>query len=139
MSETQPANVQEGMDPEGGPPPPTNAEDRKAAAAMSSLEERGGDEEETKPNKQIDQEALGKAISRLELADKAGKVATGGEKEGKVEDGEREKRAKVKVDQADVGLLVQELDLNKVKATELLRAHEGDAVRAMRAFVRATA
>ena len=137
MAEPQPASVQEGMDPEG-PPAPTNAEDRKAAAAMSSLEARGG-EDETKPNKQIDQEALGKAISRLELADKAGKVDTG--EKGKVDEEkeEREKRAKIKVDQADVGLLVQELDLNKIKATELLRAHEGDAVRAMRAFVRATA
>lgn len=141
MAEPQPSTVQEGMDPEG-PPAPASAEDRKAAAAMSSLETRGGDEEaEAKRfgNKQIDQEALGKAISRLELADKAGKVAAGEKGKGQKEKEEREKRAKVKVDQADVALLVQELDLNKVKATELLKAHEGDAVRAMRAFVRATA
>ena len=139
MAEPQPSGVQEGMDPEG-PPAPANAEDRKAAAAMSSLETRGEEEEEVKPNKQIDQEALGKAISRLELADKAGKVTTGenGNK-GQKEKEEREKRAKVKVDQADVELLVGELDLNKTKATDLLKAHEGDAVRAMRAFVKATA
>ena len=137
MAEPQPAAVHEGMDPEG-PPPPASGEDRKTAAAMSSLEGRGGDED-VKPNKQIDQEALEKAISRLELADKVGKVAAGDKAKGEKEKEEREKRAKVKVDQADVGLLVQELDLNKVKATELLKAHEGDAVKAMRAFVRATA
>jgi len=137
MAEPQPSGVQEGMDPEG-PPAPTNAEDRKAAAAMSSLETRGG-EEEVKPNKQIDQEALGKAISRLELADKVGKVAAGDTSKSQKDKEEREKRAKIKVDQADVALLVEELDLNKLKATDLLKAHEGDAVRAMRAFVRATA
>ena len=141
MAEPQPSSVQEGMDPEG-PPAPASAEDRKAAAAMSSLETHGGDEEaETKKsnNKQIDQEALVKAISRLELADKAAKVAAGEKSQGEKEKEEREKRAKVKVDQADVSLLVDELDLNKVKATELLKAHEGDAVKAMKAFVRAKA
>jgi len=137
MAEAQPSAVQEGMDPEG-PPAPVSAEDRKTAAAMSSLETHGG-EEEAKPNKQIDQEALGKAISRLELADKAGKVAAGEKGKGKKETEERQKRAKVKVDQADVGLLIDELDLNKAKATELLKAHEGDAVKAMTAFVRTTA
>ena len=129
------------MDSEG-PPAPTSAEDRKAAAAMSSLETRGGDEEaETKKsnNKQIDQEALGKAISRLELADKTSKISSGEKSKKEKESEEREKRAKVKVDQADVGLLVEELDLNKAKATELLKAYDGDAVRAMKAFVRATA
>lgn len=92
-----------------------------------------------KPNKHIDQEALGKAISRLELADKAGRVAAGEKGKSEKDKEEREKRAKIKVDQADVGLLVEELDLSKVKATELLKAHEGDAVKAMTAFVRATA
>ena len=30
---------------------------------------------------------------------------------------------------------VDELDMNKTKATELLKAHDGDAVKAMRAFI----
>lgn len=30
---------------------------------------------------------------------------------------------------------VQELELSKTKATDLLKAHEGDAVKAIRAFV----
>lgn len=33
---------------------------------------------------------------------------------------------------------VEELDLSKAKATDLLKAHEGDAVQAMRAFVTAS-
>jgi len=34
---------------------------------------------------------------------------------------------------------VDELELSKGKATDLLKAHEGDAVKAMRAFVLASA
>lgn len=108
MAEPQPPTVHEGLDRDGPPPPPASAEDRKTAAAMSSLETRGNDEEaelKQKQSKQIDQDALGKAISRLELADKAGKVAAG-DKGKQKEQEEKEKRAKVKVDQADVGLLV---------------------------------
>ena len=33
-------------------------------------------------------------------------------------------------------LQVDELDLTKAKATELLKGHDGDAVKAMRAFVK---
>ena len=139
MAEPQPSSVHEGMDREDPAPLPTSAEDRKAAAAMSSLERRGGDDDDaaTKPNKEIDQEALGKAINRLELADKAGTVAAGEKKTKEKE--EVEKRAKIKVDQADLALLVEELDLSRGKATELLKANEGDAVKAMRGFVRAAA
>jgi hypothetical protein len=37
-----------------------------------------------------------------------------------------------------IGLLLQmnELDLNKIKATELLKANEGDSRKAIRAFIR---
>ena len=137
MAEPQPSAVQGGVNLED-PPAHASAEDRKAAAAMSSLETRGGDEE-GKTNKQIDREALGKAISRLELTDRAGKVAAGSKGQTERDKEEREKRAKIKVDQADVGLIGEELDLSKPKATELLKIHAGDAVKAMTAFVRATA
>ena len=139
MAEPQPSGVNEGLDREGPPPRPASAGDRTAAAAMSTLERRGGDDDDAsaKPSKEIDQEALGKAISRLELADKAGTVAAGEMKTKEKE--EVEKRAKIKVDQADVTLLVDGLDLIKGKATELLKANEGDAVKAMRGFVRAAA
>ncbi|KAK0903243.1 hypothetical protein LTR02_007660 [Friedmanniomyces endolithicus] len=43
----------------------------------------------------------------------------------------------VKVDQADVALLADQLALSKTKATELLRAHDADAVKAMTAWVTA--
>lgn len=110
MAEPQPSDVHEGMDNEDGPPPPpASAEDRKAAAAMSSLESRGNDEEaeaKLKLNKSIDQDALGAAISRLELADKGSKVGVVESEKKAREKEEVAKRAKVKVDQADVGLLV---------------------------------
>lgn len=37
-----------------------------------------------------------------------------------------------------VSLKVEELELSKAKATDLLKAHDGDAVQAMRAFVTAS-
>ena len=150
MAEPQPPTTTEGAD-DTAAPPPTSAEDRKTAAAMNALESRAADnddeEEGKKPTKQIDTEALNKAISRLELADKARKVAAGGEdprEEGRrrkkeEEQRERERRSKIKVDQAEVAVLVEELDLSKAKAVELLRAHEGDFGVALRAFVRAGA
>ena len=36
---------------------------------------------------------------------------------------------------ADFDLQIEELELSKAKATELLKAHDGDAVKAMRAYV----
>ena len=109
MADPQPSNVHEGMDAEDAPPPPpASGEDRKAAAAMSSLESRGNDDEveAKKPNRAIDQDALGAAISRLELVDKAGKVGKAESEKKAKEKEEVAQRAKVKVDQADVTLLV---------------------------------
>jgi len=37
-----------------------------------------------------------------------------------------------------LGLQIDELELSKPKATELLKAHDGDAVKAMRAYVTAS-
>ena len=90
--------------------PPANADDRKAAAALSSLD-AVHDEDEGKQSRQRanqDQEALGRAISRLEIesGEKSGKereTGKGGKGKEGVEDGERKK---IKVDQADVALLV---------------------------------
>ncbi|OTA94143.1 hypothetical protein M434DRAFT_395050 [Hypoxylon sp. CO27-5] len=93
-----------------------SAEDRKAAAAMASLDARGDD---ASTSNAVDQEAVSKAVKGL---------GNGGATEKK-------EVKKVKVDAADVALLVDELDLTKVKATELLKAHDGDAVKAMKAFI----
>ena len=107
MAEPQPASVQEGIDPEG-PPAPTGGDARKAAAALSTLDQRGDDA--TAPTKNIDQEALSNAISRLELT--SGKVTPGGEQQKEKEAEarkEKERRAKIKVDATDVGLLVRRI------------------------------
>ena len=117
MAEPQPTNVHEGMDAEDdAPPPPAAAEDRKAAAAMSSLENRHNDEEEEakqKQNKTVDQAELSAAINRLEIQDaskskgKAKSAAETKRDEKKAKElEEKARRAKVKVDQADVSLLV---------------------------------
>ena len=141
MAEKQPSTATEGMDDQA--PPPASGEDRKTAAAMNALESRAADNNEDGPklSKQVDSEALSKAISRLEIAQGSGKATIEDpneerRKKKEEEQKERERRAKIKVDQADVGVLVEELDLTKGKATDLLRAHEGDVVKAVRAFVR---
>jgi len=105
------------------PPFPSNAEDRKAAEAMSKLEDRG-DHDDSSARKEVDAEALGKAMKNLSVG--GGASASGGTE-----------KKKVKVDPADVTLLVDQLDLSKIKATELLKQHEGDAVKAMIAFIMA--
>ncbi|KAH6853504.1 hypothetical protein B0I37DRAFT_348945 [Chaetomium sp. MPI-CAGE-AT-0009] len=114
----QPADIVEGAtsgDVEDEVQPTAkSAEDRKAAAALSKLDSRGDDEGAAR---EVDQEAVKNAMSAL-----------GG--------GADKKDIKVvKVDAADVKLLVDELELPKPKATELLKAHDGDAIKAMRAYL----
>ena len=46
-----------------------------------------------------------------------------------------DKKAVAKIDFADVNILVDRCDLNKTRATELLRAHDGDLREALRAYV----
>ncbi|QIW96827.1 hypothetical protein AMS68_002345 [Peltaster fructicola] len=127
MTEPQPPNVQEGADPPDVLP--ANAEDRKAAQALSSLDAKGDDDGANK--KELDIKALNDAMSRLGV----GKTKTSKPTETKKE----EPKKLVKVDQADVTLLVEHLDVSKTKATELLRAHDADAVKAMTAWVSASA
>ncbi|KAM0329166.1 hypothetical protein ACHAQA_004463 [Verticillium albo-atrum] len=122
MSEKQPPTIVEGAttgDVEDEIPAnqAKSAEDRKAASALASLE--GGDDAR---GNDVDAEAAKKAIGSL-----------GGEEKKKA--GEPVKN--VKVEAADVALLVEELEVTKPRATELLKANEGDAVKAMRAFVSA--
>ncbi|EEH41676.1 hypothetical protein PAAG_03239 [Paracoccidioides lutzii Pb01] len=140
---------------------PTNAEDRAAAAALSSLDTANktcaSENDACVPSGAVlpsaaDQEALGKAMSRLELIAGVGKAggsgaggaAGSGKKDDKAKKSktdikaeEKEKAVKkvVKVAAEDVGLLVDQLDLTKVKATELLRSYEGDPIRAIRAYI----
>ncbi|KAI1454813.1 hypothetical protein F4805DRAFT_299261 [Annulohypoxylon moriforme] len=120
MAEPQPKSVHEGAGDVEDEVQTTakSAEDRKAAAAMASLDARGDD---AGSGNAVDQEAASKAIKSL------GSGTPGA--------AEKKEVKKVKVDPADVALLVDELDLTKVKATELLKAHDGDAVLAMKAFI----
>ncbi|KAJ5622338.1 hypothetical protein N7528_005570 [Penicillium herquei] len=102
---------------------PTNAEDRKAAAALLSLNQNaiGTEASPTGGPSGAEQEALGKAMSRLDIA--------GHQKNDPVA------KKVVKITAADVSFLVDQLELHKNKATELLRSHDGDVVLAMKAFI----
>ncbi|KAK1494772.1 hypothetical protein CTAM01_08785 [Colletotrichum tamarilloi] len=154
MSEKQPPTVVEGAtagDVEEEVQPAKSAEDRKAASALASLD-AGGDDS---GSGQVDVDAAQKAIKGLGGATAAKKevknvkVDAGGDDSGsgQVDVDAAQKAIKglggataakkevknVKVDAADVALLVDELELTKPKATELLKANDGDAVKAMKA------
>ncbi|KAJ4373974.1 hypothetical protein N0V83_002713 [Neocucurbitaria cava] len=118
MAEPQPSTITEGAsDPHA---PTSTAEDRKAAAALESL-----DTVEDSNNNGGDSKALDKAMKGLSVQED--KKSTGEEK--------TKKKIVVKVDAADIALLVSELEVPKQKATELLRANGGDAVKALGAYV----
>jgi len=83
MAEPQPADVHEGAtDPHA---PTGTAEDRKAAAALSTLDVQ----EDAGAKKEVDKNALDKAMKGLDIKDKKG-----------------EEKKTVKVEPADVNLLV---------------------------------
>jgi DNA uptake protein ComE-like DNA-binding protein len=89
---------------------PANAEDRKAAVALNSLNTDGlaGDAAPSKGPSRADQEALSKAMSRLEVVaghDSGKKTAT----ETQKKDAEVKKKV-VKINAADVTLLVRGFD-----------------------------
>ena len=102
MADLQPATVVEGattgdVDDEI-PQAAKSAEDRKAAAALSSLD--APQDDEAKPAKDVDQEAVRKAMDRL--------AGTGGSNGTVVKKDDEKKTPKkiIKVDPADVTLLV---------------------------------
>ncbi|KAF1838736.1 hypothetical protein BDW02DRAFT_626806 [Decorospora gaudefroyi] len=115
MAEPQPSPIHEGATT---PPAPTStASDLKAQALLSALDAQ--EAESTK--KEVDGQALDKAMKGLSVQNKPA----------------ASERKNVKVEPADVTLLVNELEVSKAKAMDLLRAHEGDVVRAMSGFVMA--
>ncbi|KAI8724607.1 hypothetical protein NCS52_00030300 [Fusarium sp. LHS14.1] len=97
-----------------------SAEDRKAASALENL-----DAETPSSAQNVDADAVSKAMKTLGGTAKSSSGSAAASHKN------------VKVDAADVALLVEELELPKIKATELLKSNEGDAVKAMRAFVKA--
>lgn len=134
MSEKQPTKIAEGAQTaateEEHPPIPRAAEDRKAASALASLDSKT--EATAGASQNVDQEAVQNAIKNLSGAATAPKkaAAAGLKKTDEI------KKPPVKVDAKDVDLLLDECEFpNKVRATEFLRAHEGDLGKALRAFV----
>ncbi|KAJ6104563.1 hypothetical protein N7523_010883 [Penicillium sp. IBT 18751x] len=113
---------------------PANAEDRKAAAALDSLHtnELAADGPAKGPSS-AEQEALGKAMSRLEIAAGKGSAKTNNTETQKKE--AEVKRKAVKISASDVIFLAEQLDLHKNKATDLLKAHEGNVTLALKAFI----
>ncbi|TVY25842.1 hypothetical protein LHYA1_G006197 [Lachnellula hyalina] len=131
MAEAQPPTVVEGAttgDIEDEVPIAKSAEDRKAQAALSSLDAPRDDDSST--TKDVDQDAVRKAMDRI-----AGKGAANGVLTKKEDETKVAVKKNVKVDQADVALLVEELELNKIKSTDLLKAYEGDVTQALKAYV----
>jgi hypothetical protein len=101
MAENQPPTIVEGAttgDVEDEIPVAKSAEDRKAAVALQSLDTPRDDE--AAGGKDVDQEAVRKAMDRL-----AGTGAPNGTS-AKKEDEKKVVKKVVKVDQADVALLV---------------------------------
>jgi hypothetical protein len=97
MAEPQPPTIHEGatadLDETETSALPKSAEDRKAAAALSSVSAHNDDS--SQPAREVDQEALGKAIKNLNISGEAKKeVAV-------------EKKKAVKVDPDAVALLVR--------------------------------
>lgn len=124
---------------------PTNAEDRKAAAALDALNandmsQENGESQGTKQPNAADQDALMKAMGRLEAVAGTGSKGTSKKSDEKKEavKKEAEVKKKVKVSQEDVQFLVEELDLSKTKATDLLKVHDASLDKAVKSFVMPT-
>lgn len=86
--EPQPASIVEGADIEDENPVAKSAEDRKAHAALSKLDAK---DDEEGASKDVDQDAVNRAMTNL--GGDAGKA-------------EKKEAKKIKVDAADVALLV---------------------------------
>ncbi|KAG5949915.1 hypothetical protein E4U58_001860 [Claviceps cyperi] len=99
-----------------------SAEDRKAASALASLDATGH-EDPAMNDGVVDREAVNKAMRSLGDGAKLASAATVALSRN------------IKVDDADVAVLVDQLEVSKSKATDLLKAHDGDAVKAMRTWI----
>ena len=105
---TSASNAADAADDETSQNLPNNAEDRKAAAALNSLNANAMSQENgegaTKQPSAADQEALGKAMSRLEIASGLKKTDTAKKPEQKTD---AEPRKKIKIASEDVTFLVR--------------------------------
>jgi hypothetical protein len=108
------SNAAETADDEMSQNLPKNAEDRKAAAALNSLNANAMSQENgesaAKQPSAADQEALGKAMSRLEIASGLGKKMGGAAKKAETKK-DAEPKKKIKIASEDVNFLVSSLRL----------------------------
>jgi hypothetical protein len=118
------------------PPLPKSAEDRKAASALAALD-TPTDSSATPSNSNVNSEAVSKAMLELGGGGQAAKKpAASSSAASSAAAAAAAVKKNVKVDAADVALVVDELEVPKAKATELLKAHDGDAVATLRAWAR---
>ncbi|KAK6349313.1 hypothetical protein TWF730_010062 [Orbilia blumenaviensis] len=113
-------------DTEDIPQKPTNAEDAKTLKALSNLDTHSSlDDSSTPTSNSANAEALGKATAGLSsLSAVAGKAADAGGK-----------KVVVKVAAEDVAVIVEEMEVSKAKATELLRANGADLNKTLKAMI----
>ncbi|KAK6527223.1 hypothetical protein TWF281_010412 [Arthrobotrys megalospora] len=113
-------------DAEDVPQKPTNAEDAKTLKALSNLDTHSSlDDSSTPASNSANAEALGKATAGLSsLSAGAGKAADAGAK-----------KVIVKVAAEDVAVIVEEMEVSKAKATELLRANGADLNKTLKAMI----
>lgn len=118
------------------PPLPKNAEDRKAASALASLDTPSDAAATPSSNDNVNSEAVSQAMLKLGGGqdNKSEKPAAAAASSAAAAAAVKKKN--VKVDAADVALVVDELEVTKAKATELLKANDGDAVATLRAAAR---
>ena len=103
------SNAGDAVDDETTQNLPKNAEDRKAAAALNNLNanamsQEGGETASKQPSA-ADQEALGKAMSRLEIASGQGKKGDEFSKKNEPKK-EADVKKKIKISSEDVNFLV---------------------------------
>jgi len=109
-------------DPEDLPTPlPTNAEDAKTLKALSNLDAHADDEVSSQSANNTNAEALGKATAGLGSLSASTPAPA--------------KKAVVKVSQDDVQLIVNEMEVSKAKATELLKENGADVVKTLKAMI----
>ncbi|GAM83360.1 hypothetical protein ANO11243_013470 [Dothideomycetidae sp. 11243] len=146
MAEPQPSTVREGDTSASNPGNGGggSADSRAAAAALSSLDadEPSAASSSGTSKRDIDTAALGDAIARLgvsggSVGDQASSstAASGKAAATATTTLQQQQAKKIKIDAADVALLGDSCDLSKPRATELLRAHDGDLGRALRGWV----
>lgn len=116
MAEPQPAAVTEGATEENVA---ATGEAAATAKGLSKLDAGGDDDSASKKN--VDTEALGKAMKNLDVKDAPAKAEI----------------KKVKIDPEDIKIVMDELMFSKKKAEDLVRKHGGNAVEAMVAYVTA--